>query len=602
MKAYTVDSASAVYRSSVQETETTDTNHASNINAGPRQIFENTVANRRDIKVLQKALAAAQGGAAADLVYKTLVAEATTKAEVDGLFAEWWKSQYTSTSDKVELLERWFGTVLDDNRVHGVVFPLYATSQTAIGELTDDSAGLSCTPSTSKVAGADPFAHLPQFWCLEVSAEKKEDGSHEIYYVEHIDDIAKVRSGEHLTWVLQKNTYTKEWDEDGYRYLKMQCRPATGYKSWPEGTNKAGRVYAYYAHPKYYAGLYSEGKPTCGTNLAPLIRKSHTDGVMLWNNRGKHYSGASGDLIRWLDRMMRLKYARKGNSGTIEGCTSYDYQYMAKVAETGVERILIALTEAANLLVGSAVQIGNELDDGIGSEDGDTASNYAKVNEKLITKIEEVEVDGTTYAAIYVDNDGKTFDTTAGVTMISTEPYWSGWNDDVLGTDGSKFNYTNGKEPGLIQKVEFMNGSYIIISDQLWQWSKDEDENFLFDCYVCHDQNKVYGSVITADYVKQEDLTMKFPSTQDSAWLYIEDTAISKDTSVEWPLGVRAGGSGVGCKAGFSCVPAASGVSAAWCFGISYSGGSVGVACRISHAPVGFASPLASLGSPGLAG
>nr|DAV52416.1 MAG TPA: hypothetical protein [Caudoviricetes sp.] len=67
MKAYTVDSKSAAFRSSIQETETTDTNHASNINAGPRQIFENTVANRRDIAALQNtkiqfALNAQDGG------------------------------------------------------------------------------------------------------------------------------------------------------------------------------------------------------------------------------------------------------------------------------------------------------------------------------------------------------------------------------------------------------------------------------------------------------------------------------------------------------------------------------------------------------------
>ena len=33
--------------------------------------------------------------------------------------------------------------------------------------------------------------------------------------------------------------------------------------------------------------------------------------------------------------MIRLKYARKGNSGTIEGCTAYNYQYKAAAAETG---------------------------------------------------------------------------------------------------------------------------------------------------------------------------------------------------------------------------------------------------------------------------
>ena len=87
-----------------------------------------------------------------------------------------------------------------------------------IGELTDDSAGLTCTPSTESTAGSDPFAHLPQFWCLEVAAEKKADGSHEIFYVEHIDDTAKVRGGEHLCWVLQKNTYKREWQDKDYKY------------------------------------------------------------------------------------------------------------------------------------------------------------------------------------------------------------------------------------------------------------------------------------------------------------------------------------------------------------------------------------------------
>jgi hypothetical protein len=559
----------------------------------PRESTAKRLAN------MQKALAVAGGATSADLAYKALVAEATTKEEVDSLFVEWWKSQYSSTTTKVDLLERWFGNVLDDDRVHGVTFPLYATSQTAIGELTDDSAGLSCTPSTASVAGQDDFAHLPQFWCLEVSAEKAEDGSHTIYYVEHIDDIAKVRSGEHLTWVLQKNTYTKEYDDNGYRYLKMQCHPATGFKSWPEGTDRAGRTYAYYAHPKYYAGLYTDGKPTCGTDLAPLIRKSHTNGVTLWRTRGAQYSGASGDLIRWLDRMMRLKYARKGNSGTIEGCSSYSWQYKAAASETGVKRILLTSANAANILAGSTVQVG-DIPSG-GSTDRNQSSLYAKANLVKVTKIEDATVDSVAYKAVYVDVD-TAFDTTADTTLISSMPYRSGWNDVVLGNDGSRYSYTTGKEPGMIQKVEFMNGSYLIVSDELWQWSQDSDGNYLFDCYTCHDQSKVSGTAITSDYTKQDDLTMKFPAGTSASWKYIEDTAISEDPAVEWPLGVSAGGSGVGCKAGFSCYPASSGLRAAWCFGGLDNGGAAGVACRLSNAGVGLAYWTGSLGSSGLAG
>ena len=128
-----------------------------------------------------------------DLKYKEKVAAATSKAEVDALFTEWWKIQYNpELFTKAEMLERWFGNVLVDSRVHGVTTPRYDKSTSMIGTLTDDSTGLTCTPSTESTAGNDPFAHLPQFWCLEVAAEKKADGSHEIFYVEHIDDTAKV--------------------------------------------------------------------------------------------------------------------------------------------------------------------------------------------------------------------------------------------------------------------------------------------------------------------------------------------------------------------------------------------------------------------------
>ena len=374
----------------------------------------------------------------------------------------------------------------------------------------------------------------------------------------------------------------------------MKCHQSTGYELWPEGRDRTGRVYAYAARPKYYAGIGASGKITCGTGLAPINWTSHTAGVAKWRDRGTQYSGASGKTIKFLDRMMRLKYARKGNSGTIEGCSSYNYQYTAAYSEKGVERVLLTPEQAANLFVGSSVQIGIQ-----SGTDRNTASNYSVCRNKLITAIKDVEIGGTTYSAVYVDNGGTTFDTTAGSTYLSTDPYWSGWNDDVLGTDGSKYNYTNGKEPGMLQKIEFMNGSYLIISDELWQWSTDENGDYNFDCFVCEDQSKASGTAITEDYKKQAALTMVIPKGTTGKWAYIEDTAIS---DVEWPLGIDASGSGVGCKAGFYCNPAASGVRAGWCWGSLNSGGYAGLACRASSSSVGGAYWHGSVGSPGLAG
>ena len=531
-----------------------------------------------------------------DLKYKEKVAAATSKAEVDALFTEWWKIQYNpELFTKAEMLERWFGNVLVDTRVHGVTTPRYAKSTSMIGELTDDSAGLTCTPSTESTAGNDPFAHLPQFWCLEVAAEKKADGSHEIFYVEHIDDTAKVRGGEYLCWVLQKNTCKREWQDKDYKYLKTRCTPAPGYKRWKEGTDRTGKVHEYMAHPKYYAGIDADGGITCGTGLKPANRTSHQAGVTRWRGRGAQYSGASGSLVKFLDAMVRLKYGRKGNSGKIEGCTNYNYQYTVAASETGVERVILTKEQAANLLVGSAVMLGIQ-----SGSDRNTASNYSIFDGKLITAIETVTIETKEYSAVYVDNGGKTFDTTAGSTYLSTSPYYSGWNDNVLGRDGSRYSPTSGKEPGMIQGVEFMNGSYLIVSDELWQWSQDANENYCFDCYKCYDQSKV-GSAINENYEKVNVPTLVFPKdTAAWTWKYITDNAINDD--VLWPEATNASGSGVGVGAGFSYEPAASGVRAAWCFGHLDYGGHAGVPCRGSDYGVGDAIWGGSLGAPGLEG
>ena len=550
------------------------------------------VKNANDVASALKNYTAGQ----ADVDYKEKVAKATSKAEVDDLFVEWWKFQYKpEIYTKADMLERWFGNVLEDDRVHGVTTPRYAKSTSMLGELTDDSAGLVCTPSTEAKAGADPFAHLPQFWCLEVAAEKNADGSHTIYYIEHIDDTADVRSGEYLCWVLQKNTWKREWQDSEYKYLKTRCHPASGYKRWPEGTDRTGKVHEYMAHPKYYAGIGTDGRITCGTGMKPVNRTSHQSGVPKWRARGSQYAGASGSLPKFLDIMTRLKYGRKGNSGKIEGCTNYNYQYTVAVSETGVERVILTIAQANNLYVGSAVMIGVKGS----STDRSQPYNFSICDGALISKIETDNIDGTDYAAVYIDNGGKTFDTTADSTYVSTSPYWSGWNDNVLGRDGSRYNPTSGKETGMIQGVEFANGSYMILADELWQWGKDADGNYTFDAFKCYDQSKC-GPTINGNYVQISDAHLAFPEGTGNSWKYITDNIINDD--ILWPETVNASGSGAGVGAGFLCSPAASGVRAAWVFGSLSDYGNDGVSCRLSINWPGTAGWYGSLGAPGSEG
>ena len=545
-----------------------------------------------------------------DALYNILANKCTTKAELDQLFVDWWHGQWVEgESSYNSMLARWFGNVLHDDRVHGVKLPLFATSQVPTGELTDDSVGLVCEPSTEAEAKRDDFAHLAQFWCVEVAAEKNTDGTHTIYACEFIDPLDVVRAGgpddgRHLVWVLQKNTYTREWDEGGYRYFKMRCDPVEGedWETWPQGTDRQKNVYPYMANPKYGAGLEDDGTIGCRTGLPPVNYSSHNDNVALWRKRGSQYAGASGNLLKWQLAMIWLKYGVKGNSGTIEGHSSQDLQYAAAVSESGVQRILLTTAQAANFRVGYNVIVGVP---GSGdNKDRNQASMYSIRKNKLVTKIETVQIEEESYGAVYIEDGDNTFDTTAGTTYISNMPYWSGWNDTVQGNDGSRYNPTNGHDTGLIQKTEFQNGAYLILADELWQWGTDDDGNFTFDCYTCHDQTKVTtNGSISGDYTKQEDLTLTFPEGTPDAWWYIEDTAIAADRGVLWPAKVSTeAGSGTGVKDGFAVYPRTSGVRAGWCCLHLTSWGVAGLAARYSYFGTTNSSWYGCAGSPGLSG
>lgn len=546
-----------------------------------------------------------------DALYNILANKCTTKAELDQLFVDWWHGQWVEgESSYNSMLARWFGNVLHDDRIHGVKLPLFATSQSPTGELTDDSVGLVCEPSTEAEAKRDDFAHLAQFWCVEVAAEKNTDGTHTIYACEFIDPLDVVRAGgpddgRHLVWVLQKNTYTREWDEDGYRYFKMQCDPAEGWETWPQGTDRQNHVYPYMANPKYGAGLEDDGTIGCRTGLPPVNYSSHNDNVALWRKRGSQYAGASGNLLKWQLAMIWLKYGVKGNSGTIEGHSSQNLQYAAAVSESGVQRILLTTAQAANFRVGYNVIVGtpnNEAESG--QTDRNQASMYSIRKNKRVTKIETVQIEEESYGAVYIEDGDNTFDTTAGTTYISNMPYWSGWTDTVQGNDGSRYNNTNGHDTGLIQKTEFMAGAYLILADELWQWGTDDDGNFTFDCYTCHDQTKVTtNGSISGDYTKQEDLTLTFPQGTPDAWWYIEDTAIAADRGVLWPAKVSTeAGSGTGVKDGFAVYPRTSGVRAGWCCFALINWGPAGLAARSSYPGTTHRAWDGCAGSPGLSG
>ena len=135
------------------------------------------------------------------------------------------------------------------------------------------------------------------------------------------------------------------------------------------------------------------------------------------------------------------------------------------------------------------------------------------------------------------------------------------------------------------------------------QWGKDADGNYTLDLYTCHDQSKVTTDSITADYTKQEDLTLTFAASEKDGWRYIEDTAVSKDKGVLWPAKVSTtAGSGTGVKAGFYVGLATSGVRASWRCCTLADTGNASLAAASSASATGGGGWYGSAGVADLAG
>lgn len=545
-----------------------------------------------------------------DAVYNSLVKKAETVDEVNQLFKDWWNANWEDGSSTYnDMLERWFGKVLDNDQVYGVKLPLFETSTSPQGEHIEDCIGAIVFPATEEDPGQNDFARTPQFWCVEVAAEKNADGSHTIYACEYIDDIDVVRNGgpdngKHLVWVLQKNTYVREYEESGYSYIKIQCHPAEGFVQWPQGTDRTGHTYSYIGNPKYAAGIDDEGNIGCRTGLKPTSYMSMNETIQAWRARGPQYSGSSACFYKWAYIMFALLTAKKGEE--LVGCNNYNLQYAAAVSESGVSRIILTAAQANNLAVGSNVIVGNTE----GNNDRGQAAMYSLVNQKRISSIEKVtiEEDASSYKAVYIDvPEGTTFDTIAGTTYISTMPYYSGQTNTVKGTIGTRYGTNYNSQPLLLQKVELMNGAYNYASDELDQWSQQDDTHYLYNYYLCEDQTKVStDGTITDDYVKKENATITIDTsiyTTNNSWYYIEDNLADNNFKMLNPKKFStSAGSGTGTKDAFYLSYMASGVRAPMVWANLQTGRAAGLSCRRSDFDPSQTNWSCTGGCPGLSG
>ena len=389
-------------------------------------------------------------------------------------------------TDLTELCDKWY-TLTRTGFYGGVRFalPVEGASMSSDGTRTGDCEGKTCAPSTLTTAGQDDFAGIPLFAPVDCNVYLDEDGKPHITAIEGVAGGFERYNESRIVGVLQMTGWMRFVEDSsswGIDYTDAIETP--GFFPLPGATDLDGTVRTWVVHGKYNFG---DNWSCCSGVKTKVWNVSHNSQLTGVHNKwGTRYCGTTSADDMFLKIMLWLKYAQLDSDRVLHGCNSYNLEYQPAVAETGVERIILTTAQAANLIVGSAVVL--------------AASKHSQTNivdRCKITKIENVEIDGTTYGAVYVDNGGVTFDTTTEL-WLSTMEWWTGSTDDVLGNDGG-INPANDRYPVKLQGIEYMVGCWEAMGDTILSFAEIGGENVQV-ANICRDASKLATSV-TSDYI-----------------------------------------------------------------------------------------------------
>lgn len=490
------------------------------------------------------------------------------------IFKLWWPFAVTQSENKYSCLER-FAAMLDTawgDKTYTVRNIHESVSGDASGTPLDDLAdGRSAAPlvTDASTGVADWAENDPMTWYVRANAKSLADGTMEVLAVE--TEAAFDVTGETApVYCFSPALAVKEWDDGSYLYTSWHMRAGGGYVPMAGDVATDGTHRLLTWHPAFYGGKNSAGGMTSGAGLLPMPWTSANAALPL-ARKLTAYDGLWCDcdtqfaLMAW-----RLRHWTLSNSGQLEGCTNYNYQYTLAAAETGVKRVLLTKAQGANLLAGSCVCLGERGSNT--NNDRNQAYNHDVFNIAKILSVETVTVNDTEYAAVNLELDS-TIDTTTTM-LVSTMSWPNGTTEALPGhSDGCIGNLTNGKYPYRIAGMEMQIGSYCEELDPLWQASLVDNDHWHYDVYSCRDSEKLAGS-ITANYQKVGEFDL--PNANKWSWNFIR--ALNK-MAAEAQIPTKFGGStSTYVKAAFAS-PGGAGVYAPWRFGNLNDGGNCGLPC-----------------------
>lgn len=400
---------------------------------------------------------------------------------------------------------------LRDGRVYGVKIPKYAYSTATACIKTGANSGLSITPATATDPGSDDYAELPPFRGWDVNGGADADGSPFVTAVRSEDDAFSLTGANGNVWRMALTLYWRLRDMDDYIHLEICDKWLDGFEPQPGAKLPDGTIRPFMLYAKYAGGTYNGSYASVSGVQLRNRNVSHNSLVTLCANATTGYSGKSIADDWYVKVMFLLKYATKNSQSVFTGCTGYTTQCAPTVAESGVRRIIVSTANAAALLVGSSVMLGNQA---TANTDRNNANCYNVFDAATITRIEEYD---SSNSAVYVDT-ASTFDTETTY-LLSTAPWSCGCLDSVQGTDGTitAAGRTNSKEPFLLQGIECMLGAYEVLGDVMLYSGES-----VVDVYVNYDSRDEKTAYDPSVYV---DAGVALTKGTATGWQYGTDIA-----------------------------------------------------------------------------
>lgn len=493
-------------------------------------------------------------------------------ANTTDIFWKWWPLS-DDQGDKYNRLERFAKmlAVAAKDKTYTVRFYDPSVSSDYTGTPMDDLAdGREAAPllTDADEPVADWAAEDPMTWYIRANALSLEDGTMDVLAVEGETEFDL--TGETApVYCFALATAMKEWGDGTYIYNSWRTMTGGGYEPMAGDVAPDGSRRWLTWHPAFHGGKNSAGGMTSGAGLPPMPWTSATTALplarkitaydALWTDCDQLYV-----LAQW-----RLRHWTLSNSGKLEGCTSYNYQYALSVAETDVKRLVVTKAQGANFIVGSGVCVGERGENT--NNDRDQSYMHDIINWAKITSIDDVTIDDVTYSALLLDIEEPI--TTTTTMYVSTMPWESGTTEGVPGhSDGCRGNLTNGRYPYRVAGIEMQVGAHIEQLEPLWQASL-VDDHWHYDIYSCRDGAK-QASSITSDYEKTGEFDL--PDSRTYTWNYIR--ALGKLGAEAMDYEEFGGSSSTYLRAAFFS-PGSAGLRAPWRGGLLLGGGLAGLPC-----------------------